>query len=108
MIFLRNDIYELLLEKTPDRGKQTRVLIDWNQPDLATKTSATSANVRCGWAVTTSRPLAARIRAIVIFASLKRSCDQLSIGFASAARRQREIIIIGCTRSQACARGWST
>jgi hypothetical protein len=26
------------------------------------------------------------MRAIVIFASLKRSCDQFSIGFASAAR----------------------
>jgi hypothetical protein len=42
--------------------------------------------------------------AIVIFASLKWSCDLLSTGFALAARRQRQIIIIGCTQLSLCKR----
>lgn len=29
VIFLRNDVYELLIDYTPDRGKEARVLIDW-------------------------------------------------------------------------------
>ncbi|MCS3393572.1 nucleoside 2-deoxyribosyltransferase [Burkholderia thailandensis] len=34
IIFLRNDVYELLLEDTPDRGKETRVAVDWSDVDL--------------------------------------------------------------------------
>jgi hypothetical protein len=37
----------------------------------AVKSAAASAKVRCGWVVTTSLPLAARMRATVIVASLK-------------------------------------
>lgn len=32
MIFLRNDIYELLVEETSDRGKESRALVDWEDP----------------------------------------------------------------------------
>ena len=34
LVFLRNDIYELLVEETPDRGKESKVLLDWTDPDL--------------------------------------------------------------------------
>jgi hypothetical protein len=34
LVFLRNDIYELLIDQTPDRGKETRVLLDWTDPDM--------------------------------------------------------------------------
>jgi hypothetical protein len=34
LVFLRNDVYELLVEETPDRGKDTRVGVDWTDPDL--------------------------------------------------------------------------
>jgi hypothetical protein len=34
IIFLRNDIYQLLVEKTPDRGKEIRASLDWSEPDL--------------------------------------------------------------------------
>lgn len=30
VVFLRNDIYELLVEQTPDRGKAGQIRIDWN------------------------------------------------------------------------------
>jgi hypothetical protein len=33
-VFLRNDIYDMLLSNTSDRGKETKALIDWVQPDL--------------------------------------------------------------------------
>lgn len=33
-VFLRNDVYELLLSQTADRGKETIVLVDWTRPDL--------------------------------------------------------------------------
>jgi hypothetical protein len=33
-IFLRNDIYDILLSETSDRGKETRVLVDWSQTAL--------------------------------------------------------------------------
>jgi hypothetical protein len=29
VVFLRNDVYELLVEHTPDRGKLTKALVDW-------------------------------------------------------------------------------
>ncbi|WP_284539329.1 P-loop ATPase, Sll1717 family [Pleomorphomonas sp. T1.2MG-36] len=32
VVFLRNDIYELLVEQTPDRGKVGQIRIDWNDP----------------------------------------------------------------------------
>lgn len=34
VIFLRNDVYELLIDATPDRGKETKVLIDWTDSDM--------------------------------------------------------------------------
>ncbi len=34
VLFIRNDIYELLLEQTPDRGKETRANVDWTDADL--------------------------------------------------------------------------
>lgn len=34
LIFLRNDIYELLLDDTPDRGKEGKVAIDWTDREL--------------------------------------------------------------------------
>ncbi|CAG9262432.1 conserved hypothetical protein [Burkholderia diffusa] len=33
-IFLRNDVYELLIDNTPDRGKERRANVDWVDPDL--------------------------------------------------------------------------
>lgn len=32
-IFLRNDVYELLVDETPDRGKENRVLLDWTDKE---------------------------------------------------------------------------
>ncbi len=34
IIFLRNDVYELLVKETSDRGKEASVLLDWTDPDL--------------------------------------------------------------------------
>lgn len=34
VIFLRNDVYSLLVEATPDRGKEIRVSLDWSEPEL--------------------------------------------------------------------------
>lgn len=34
VVFLRNDIYDLLISATPDRGKETSILVDWTDPDL--------------------------------------------------------------------------
>jgi hypothetical protein len=34
IVFLRNDIYELLVEETPDRGKESKVLLDWTDRDM--------------------------------------------------------------------------
>jgi hypothetical protein len=34
IIFLRNDVYELLVEETPDRGKEAKVAVDWTDADL--------------------------------------------------------------------------
>ena len=34
VVFLRNDVFELLIDATPDRGKETRASVDWNDPDL--------------------------------------------------------------------------
>ncbi len=34
IIFLRNDIYQLLVSSTPDRGKEIRSSLDWSEPDL--------------------------------------------------------------------------
>lgn len=33
VVFLRNDVYELLVEQTPDRGKDTRVSLDWTDAE---------------------------------------------------------------------------
>jgi len=33
-VFLRSDVYELLLEETPDRGKETGISLNWTDPDL--------------------------------------------------------------------------
>jgi len=37
LIFLRNDVYELLVQETSDRQKETKVLLDWIDPDLLRK-----------------------------------------------------------------------
>lgn len=34
IIFIRNDVYENLIEITPDRGKFSQVLLDWTDPAL--------------------------------------------------------------------------
>ena len=34
VVFLRNDVYELLIDATPDRGKETRANVDWSEPEL--------------------------------------------------------------------------
>jgi hypothetical protein len=34
VVFLRNDVYELLLEHTSDRGKTSRAILDWTDPEL--------------------------------------------------------------------------
>jgi hypothetical protein len=34
LIFLRNDVYELLVKETSDRGKEASVMLDWTDPDL--------------------------------------------------------------------------
>jgi hypothetical protein len=33
-VFLRNDVYEFLVGESPDRGKESRVSLDWTDPDL--------------------------------------------------------------------------
>lgn len=33
VVFVRNDVYELLVDSTPDRGKDSRVSLDWTDPD---------------------------------------------------------------------------
>ncbi len=34
IVFLRNDVFEILIDQTPDRGKESRVSLDWTDPDL--------------------------------------------------------------------------
>jgi|WetSurMetagenome_2_1015567.scaffolds.fasta_scaffold44505_2 hypothetical protein len=34
IVFVRNDIYELLMRSTPDFGKEARASLDWTDPDL--------------------------------------------------------------------------
>jgi hypothetical protein len=34
VVFIRNDVYELLVANTPDRGKVPSVTLDWTDPDL--------------------------------------------------------------------------
>ncbi|WP_431194271.1 P-loop ATPase, Sll1717 family, partial [Pseudomonas viridiflava] len=34
IVFLRNDVYELLVKETSDRGKEAKVLLDWTDADL--------------------------------------------------------------------------
>lgn len=34
IIFLRNDVYELLVQETSDRGKEANVILDWTDSDL--------------------------------------------------------------------------
>jgi len=34
LVFLRNDVYERLIDETPDRGKDARVALDWTDPDM--------------------------------------------------------------------------
>lgn len=34
IVFVRNDIYELLMKSSPDFGKETRSSLDWSDPDL--------------------------------------------------------------------------
>ena len=34
LVFLRNDIYEHLILETPDRGKETAINLDWDDPEV--------------------------------------------------------------------------
>jgi hypothetical protein len=34
LVFLRNDVYELLVQMTPDRGKESKVVVDWTDSDM--------------------------------------------------------------------------
>lgn len=34
IVFLRRDVYDLLVSETPDRGKESKVAVDWTGPDL--------------------------------------------------------------------------
>lgn len=34
LVFLRNDIYDLLVRNTSDRGKDTQISLDWNDPEV--------------------------------------------------------------------------
>lgn len=34
VVFLRNDVYDLLVSQTPDRGKETMAVLDWKNADL--------------------------------------------------------------------------
>lgn len=34
VVFIRNDIYELLLESTPDRGKESKISLDWQSKKM--------------------------------------------------------------------------
>lgn len=34
LVFLRNDIYELLLNETPDKGKDTAIIVDWDDHEI--------------------------------------------------------------------------
>lgn len=34
VVFIRNDIYQLLMEESPDFGKEARASLDWSDPDL--------------------------------------------------------------------------
>lgn len=34
LVFLRSDIHELLLEATPDKGKDSAISLDWEDPDV--------------------------------------------------------------------------
>lgn len=34
IVFMRNDVYQLLVGSTPDRGKEIRTSLDWSEPDL--------------------------------------------------------------------------
>jgi hypothetical protein len=34
LVVLRNDVYALLVEETPDRGKEARASLDWTDPEL--------------------------------------------------------------------------
>lgn len=34
IIFIRNDVYQLLMDESPDFGKESRASLDWSDPDL--------------------------------------------------------------------------
>ncbi len=34
VVFIRNDVYDLLIEETPDRGKESKVVLDWTDAEL--------------------------------------------------------------------------
>jgi hypothetical protein len=34
VVFVRNDVFELLVNESPDRGKESRASLDWTDPDL--------------------------------------------------------------------------
>lgn len=55
LVFLRNDVFELLVDETPDRGKEGKVVIDWGNREVLKqligariKDSTKSASNRAG------------------------------------------------------------
>ncbi len=34
VVFLRNDVFEFLVEESPDRGKESKTLLDWSNPKM--------------------------------------------------------------------------
>jgi len=34
VVFIRNDVYEMLVDSTPDRGKNGQIALDWTDPEL--------------------------------------------------------------------------
>ena len=44
-MFLRNDIYELLLNETPDKGKDTAIIVDWDDPEVFRELSGSFSSV---------------------------------------------------------------
>jgi hypothetical protein len=48
LAFLRNDVYELLVSETPDRGKEGHVTLDWSDPTFSVNSFAVAfCTVNC-------------------------------------------------------------
>ena len=61
LVFLRNDVYELLLDQTADRGKEQKVLVDWRDPEALKQVIALRISSSLGEATTRLEELWPRI-----------------------------------------------